>query len=943
MTRFRCDQVTHQAYFPLYPLLPHQWTEKTSCWLLYFSQLRPISMTTSDGLSQLAQNPAYGASNVLEWIKIDKFNDYLIYKRRQARRQTSTWLLRRRSPPNRSPPCPCAGAARPPLKVTVNYLNSIRGLSDPEDIANWNNFCSTNENKKLRAFLRDFGNNPPVTRILLKARMWLRTKELKSTFSRLSPSERHVFLTPKRPPLLLLLARHAFLSTVTIKIESGWHGMSLKPRNSQKKELGRVPCHSTASRIGSSTSIPKLVGTRPDDSDDEETQFQVEPDVPSSPAGPLMSSSLFSSPGPMLHPLDETDIEYGSGSYDGSFGVDLPMNDLGGSPLWTITDEVLDAAFAAAAFNSNNLEPMAAANTGFDQELQAILDAVQFSAPADDWPTLPPALPLSPPPESASSRADSPVPTPVAPEPAPAPRKRQREEVDLRNVLDQPRARKVRKREWLSAPQLSMRRSVSNLGRLRRCDAITEIANVGEVRFISADLGTCSAQLTENFDKRTGIFVKIELFCTFSTRFGVTNSWDSSTNTPVTRDTAPLFAIDNPCRIDIQLVGHGIGPAQNPHEQAVVHVTFAVPPPGPLQEYLASMHGKAWQSPKPPQFTTQVQKGGGNINVKEYRLYQERSCELNSVPVSSRTPGAQLNVESRGLVPESILVTTFARPAFKNKYSRNLSGTLSDIRERIPDLDARILALERALAASRLVRQNPQTRLDVCKYPILTPPDNTTHPVKLDGTYGPNVPSNLTGMRKFPYHGYTTRIMAVSLYRAYHGTPQTCGGDREGAGGAPMVAVVPRIPWVVIRLYMPRRNTMHTPSWWAVHTLHTAGQERGGAWRAKYHAYHDTFPDVIVKLPCHQLPWVGTIGAAPLPPSETLKKYHAYLMRTHLQQKPKPKFVSYGIPRTCPTYIPPLDNMYKAQVTVYYIYHGCWGVHGRYRRTWGVEIPHVPQ
>jgi hypothetical protein len=36
--------------------------------LIFFSQ------------SQLAQNPAYGASNVLEWIKIDKFNDYLIYK-----------------------------------------------------------------------------------------------------------------------------------------------------------------------------------------------------------------------------------------------------------------------------------------------------------------------------------------------------------------------------------------------------------------------------------------------------------------------------------------------------------------------------------------------------------------------------------------------------------------------------------------------------------------------------------------------------------------------------------------------------------------------------------------------------------------------------------------------------------------------------------------------
>ncbi|KAJ7278666.1 hypothetical protein C8J57DRAFT_1221511 [Mycena rebaudengoi] len=165
-------------------------------------------------------------------------------------------------------------------------------------------------------------------------------------------------------------------------------------------------------------------------------------------------------------------------------------------------------------------------------------------------------------------------------------------------------------------------------------------------------------------------------------------------------------------------------------------------------------------------------------------------------------------------------------------------------------------------------------------------------------------------------------LVAVSLYRAYHGTPQTCGGmknapntfldvtcDKVTAKGRGA-----RRRWLWYHAYhgWPYGLTVH-PLSAAVHTLHTAGQERGGAWRAKYHAYHDTFPDVIVKLPRHQLPWVGTIGAAPLPPSETLKKYHAYLVCTHLQQK------------TCPTYIPPLDNMYKAQVTVYYIYHGCWG------------------
>jgi hypothetical protein len=42
----------------------------------------------------------------------------------------------------------------------------------------------------------------------------------------------------------------------------------LKDLKSQKKELGRVPRHSTSGRTGPSTSIPKIVGTRSDDSDD---------------------------------------------------------------------------------------------------------------------------------------------------------------------------------------------------------------------------------------------------------------------------------------------------------------------------------------------------------------------------------------------------------------------------------------------------------------------------------------------------------------------------------------------------------------------------------------------------------------------------------------------------------------------------------------------------
>ncbi|KAJ6550896.1 hypothetical protein B0H10DRAFT_2242536 [Mycena sp. CBHHK59/15] len=33
---------------------------------------------------------------------------------------------------------------------TVDYLNRIRGLSDPTDIENWHKFCKMHENKKLR-------------------------------------------------------------------------------------------------------------------------------------------------------------------------------------------------------------------------------------------------------------------------------------------------------------------------------------------------------------------------------------------------------------------------------------------------------------------------------------------------------------------------------------------------------------------------------------------------------------------------------------------------------------------------------------------------------------------------------------------------------------------------------------------------------------------------
>ncbi|KAJ7233642.1 hypothetical protein C8J57DRAFT_1576159 [Mycena rebaudengoi] len=189
----------------------------------------------------------------------------------------------------------------------------------------------------------------------------------------------------------------------------------LKDLKSQKKELGRVPRHSTSGRTGPSTSIPKIVGTRSDSSDDEESQLQVEPDASSSPAAPTMSSSPFSSPGPILHSeaLDETDIDFTSGAYVDSSAVIPPVDEFDGQ-LMTFTDEELDA-FAAFDFNDLMVDAR-----GFEQQWQAVLDA--FAPPANEWPTLPaPALPSSPRQESSLPSADTtgaPVPAAV---PAPAP------------------------------------------------------------------------------------------------------------------------------------------------------------------------------------------------------------------------------------------------------------------------------------------------------------------------------------------------------------------------------------------------------------------------------------------------------------------------------------------------------------------------------------------
>ncbi|KAJ7256061.1 hypothetical protein C8J57DRAFT_1651496 [Mycena rebaudengoi] len=361
---------------------------------------------------------------------------------------------------------------------TVNYLNCIRGLSDPVDIANWNQFCSTHENKKLRdwpahkvqypwllpgyneslsSFPKGFWQQSPNHTNLVESAHVASNRATNINLlpveavrkARIFDAEKAASIAAARETCILVNRHnqdqeHDDVSVSILETQAELAALNaskqdaaarLKDLKSQKKELGRVPRHSTSGRTGPSTSIPKIVGTRSDDSDDEESQLQFEPDASSSPVAPTMSSSPFSSPGPILHPLDETDIEFASGAYVNSSVVIPPVDEFDGQ-LMTFTDEELDA-FATFDFT----DPMVGA-AGFEQQWQAVLDA--FAPPTNEWPTLPaPALPSSPLQESSLPGADTTGGPVTAAALAPASRKRQRQEVDLKNVIDEPRARKL--------------------------------------------------------------------------------------------------------------------------------------------------------------------------------------------------------------------------------------------------------------------------------------------------------------------------------------------------------------------------------------------------------------------------------------------------------------------------------------------------------------------
>ncbi|KAJ7802345.1 hypothetical protein B0H14DRAFT_2614412 [Mycena olivaceomarginata] len=158
---------------------------------------------------------------------------------------------------------------------TVDYLNRFRGLSKPEDISNWHQFCKTHENKKLRGFWQ---HTPSHTNLVESAHVATN----RATTINLLPVEavrtarKYDFekaasiaaaldscIMQHAPPNGSLIAKNTMKLELAAATE---HRKSLaaqlKELKSQKKELGRVPRHSTSGRtVQSTSSIPQLVGT----------------------------------------------------------------------------------------------------------------------------------------------------------------------------------------------------------------------------------------------------------------------------------------------------------------------------------------------------------------------------------------------------------------------------------------------------------------------------------------------------------------------------------------------------------------------------------------------------------------------------------------------------------------------------------------------------------
>ncbi|KAJ6540237.1 hypothetical protein B0H10DRAFT_2203654 [Mycena sp. CBHHK59/15] len=421
---------------------------------------------------------------------------------------------------------------------TVDYLNRIRGLSDPTDIENWHKFCKMHENKKLRDWyahkvqypwllpgynesLSSFPNgywqqSPSHTNLVESAHV----ASNRATKINLLPVEavRTARIFDAREAASIRAARETCIlenrnnhdqvrmrrnvtrtaKRRTYRQEHDEVGDSiaeaqqelaavtqnkkevaarLKELKSQKKDLGRVPRHSVSGRTAQLTSsIPRLVGSA-DYSENEKSDSDSELIGSSSPVPHAASSSPVSSPAPLLRPLDSDGTDTfpaGICAYTPPVSSDflgiasqaeIPVpefpappftfsdKDIAGlfnaTPQFDDTMQLFDTAMSPSAntlpfdmgffdtFDFNSLALPLGADDPFG-EFQVVLPP---SSPPPGWPRLPSTTPV--PPASDSSLT---LPAALVPPAPPASRKRRLLEVDPANMIDGPRARKLRVR-----------------------------------------------------------------------------------------------------------------------------------------------------------------------------------------------------------------------------------------------------------------------------------------------------------------------------------------------------------------------------------------------------------------------------------------------------------------------------------------------------------------
>ncbi|KAJ6624578.1 hypothetical protein B0H10DRAFT_2430864 [Mycena sp. CBHHK59/15] len=417
---------------------------------------------------------------------------------------------------------------------TVDYLNRIRGLSDPTDIENWHKFCKMHENKKLRDWyahmvqypwllpgynesLPSFPNgywqqSPSHTNLVESAHV----ASNRATKINLLPVEavRTARIFDAREAASIRAARETCIlenrnnhdqvrmrrnvtrtaKRRTYRQEHDEVGDSiaeaqqelaavtqnkkevaarLKELKSQKKDLGRVPRHSVSGRTAQLTSsIPRLVGSA-DYSENEKSDSDSELIGSSSPVPHAASSSPVISPAPLLRRMCIAFPIYDcTKGYQLSIQMaltpsllayaEIPVPEFP-APPFTFSDKDIAGLFNATPQSDDTMQLFdtamsPSANTlPFDMEFFDTFDFNSLALPlgADDpfgefqvvlppsspppgWPRLPSATPVPP-------ASDSSLTLPAALVPPAPPASRKLLEVDPANMIDGPRARKLRR------------------------------------------------------------------------------------------------------------------------------------------------------------------------------------------------------------------------------------------------------------------------------------------------------------------------------------------------------------------------------------------------------------------------------------------------------------------------------------------------------------------